>query len=62
MFDWFKTKKPKPDTEGLVSTVMNAVTSALSWRDVYGMMKREQNFNTIDRGLTLSAVYCDLNL
>ncbi len=65
MFDWLRKRKNQESVdkaEGLVSAVMNAVTSALSWKDVYGMVKREKQYNTLNKGLTLSAVYCSLSL
>lgn len=62
----FGTKKKNNHSEsavdGLVNRVMNAVTSALSGRDLYGFMRRERNYSTLNKGLSLSAVYCALSL
>lgn len=64
MFDWLKKKPKEPSDKaaGLVAAVMNAVTSALSGRDLFSFMQKEKNYNTINRGLTLSAVYCALSM
>jgi len=63
MFDWLKKKKPHTDASaGFVEAVMNAVTSALSGRDLFQFMKNERRYSTLNRGLSLSAVYCALNL
>lgn len=61
MFNWFRKPKQQ-NTEGLITSVMNAVTSALSSKDLYQFMQRERNYNTLNRGLSLSAVYCAMNL
>jgi len=44
-----------------MSAVLNAATSALSGRDLYSFMFRSRR-HTADSSLTLSAVYCALNL
>lgn len=62
MFNWFRKKTPQYDAVGFVDKVMNVVNSTLSWRDIYGMMSRERKYNTLNKGLTLSAVYCALSL
>lgn len=66
---WFTFGKKKPNTDGTESTinaieriVTNAATSVLSGRDLFGFMRREKNYSTVERGLQLSAVYCALNL
>jgi HK97 family phage portal protein len=63
MFDWFKTKKPQTDrSEGFIAAVTNAVASALSGRDLFQFMRNERKYNTLNKGMSLSAVYCALNL
>lgn len=62
MFDWFRKKTPQSDTAGFVESVMNAVTSALSGRDLFQFMRNERKYSTLNKGLSLSAVYCALNL
>lgn len=62
MFDWFKKKPQSDDRIGFVNAVTNAVTSALSGRDLFQFMRNERKYSTLNRGLSLSAVYCALNL
>lgn len=64
MFNWFRKKDHQSvdRAEGLVSAVMNVVSSALTSRDLFGLMRNERNYNTLNKGLSLSAVYCALTL
>lgn len=65
MFNWLRKEKNheiKDQAEGVVSAVMNAVTSALTGRDLFQFMRNERNYNTVNKGLSLSAVYCALSL
>jgi HK97 family phage portal protein len=66
---WFNFGKKKPNTDNTESMinaleriVTNAATSALTGMDLFKFMRREKNYNTIERGLQLSAVFCALNL
>jgi len=62
MFEWFKKKPKKTNPNGFVEAVMNAVTSALSGADLFKFMLNERKYSSLNRGLSLSAVFCAYNL
>jgi len=63
MLGWFRKKTSVRDSaDSIVSSVMNAVTSALSGNDLFQFMRNERKYNTLNKGLSLSAVYCAISL
>lgn len=58
-------RKRKTDWSGLtnlVRTVTNSASSSLTGSGLYNFMARSRKYNTIQRGLDLSAVYCALSI
>jgi HK97 family phage portal protein len=62
MFGFFNRAKERSFYRDLVETVVNASSSALSGKDLFSFMRRERQYNTLNKGLQLSAVYCALEM